>query len=136
MANTPRTYNLTEYAEKARQALDKMRNEQKPGQTLTGGKKDVILSIKEDLKALIDEGYTTQQISEALKQDVFGILPKTITEIVSNRKPAVRKAKNKADTETNTSETKTKSAAKTASHQETPTPTLGTFSIKADKEDI
>ena len=129
MVTNTRTYNITEYATKALEALNKMEKEQKAGQSVTGGKKEVILAIKDDIKALIDKGYTVQQISEALKTDVFGILPKTITEIVINKKQTPKKTVKKAST---------KQVTKQATDKLTKSVTekSGTFKIKADSEDI
>ena len=129
MVTNTRTYNITEYATKALEALNKMEKEQKAGQSVTGGKKEVILAIKDDIKALIDKGYTVQQISEALKTDVFGILPKTITEIVINKKQTTKKTVTKAST---------KQITKQATDKITKSVTekSGTFKIKADSEDI
>ena len=88
MANNKRDYDITEYASKALSALHKLEQTQQPGQMVSGGKTDVVRHIKDDIKALMEKGYTTQQISDALKVDVFSILPKSITEIVTGKKQA------------------------------------------------
>ena len=52
---------------------------------------------REALQQLLKDGYTINQISEAMKDDVFSILPKTITEIVNDKnknKRAVKKVVN------------------------------------------
>lgn len=91
MAKEPRTFDITEYATKARAALSKLEKTQQPGQLVSGSKTDVVQFIKADIKALMDKGYTAQQVADALKLDVFSILPKSITEIVKGKKPAAVK---------------------------------------------
>lgn len=91
MAKEPRTFDITEYATKARAALNHLEQTQQPGQLVSGSKTDVVQFIKADIKALMDKGYTAQQVSDALKLDVFSILPKSITEIVKGKKQAAVK---------------------------------------------
>lgn len=91
MAKEPRTFDITEYATKARAALSHLEKTQQPGQLVSGSKTDVVRCIKADIKALMDKGYTAQQVSDALKLDVFSILPKSITEIVKGKKQAAVK---------------------------------------------
>lgn len=92
MAKVQRIYNVTEYAEKARVALAKLLTEQVAGQVTSGGKTDVLNAVRTELKELMDKGYTTQQIADALKDDVFGILPKSITFAVKGKKHTVKRA--------------------------------------------
>ena len=94
----PRTFDVPSTTDRARKALNALRDRQKPGErTGKGSKTDVIRALKSEIQALLREGYTTQQVSEALRQDVFSILPKSITEIVgppptqSSRPPAKKK---------------------------------------------
>lgn len=91
MAKEPRKFDITEYAKKARSALQALEQTQQPGQLVSGSKTDVVQFIKADIKALMDKGYTAQQVSDALKIDVFSILPKSITEIVKGKKQAAVK---------------------------------------------
>lgn len=94
MAKEPRTFDITEYATKARAALNHLEKTQQPGQLVSGSKTDVVQFIKADIKALMDKGYTAQQVADALKLDVFNILPKSITEIVKGKKPtAIKKTR-------------------------------------------
>lgn len=86
MAENTRLFDIEEYANKARAALIKLSSTQQPGQCAVGGKADVVKVVKSEIKELMDKGYTTKQIAEAFKSDVFGILPKTITEIVEGKK--------------------------------------------------
>ncbi len=46
------------------------------------GKNEILRMRREELQQLVSDGYTVNQIAEAMKDDVFSILPKTITEIV------------------------------------------------------
>lgn len=86
-----RTFDVTEFAEKARQSLQKLKKSQQPGQQTIGSKSDVVLAVKGDIKKLLDEGYTVKQIAEAFCSDVFSILPKSITELVEGKKKATVK---------------------------------------------
>lgn len=131
MASSKQLYDIDAYAKKARTALEKLEKTQQPGEvTGKGGKADVIRAIKSDLEALIKKGYTSKQIADALKHDdVFGILPKTITEIVAGKK------QNKS---TVTRKKKSTTPAPTASGQANtaPIPQAGTFTVKPDSEDL
>ncbi len=76
-------YEMAEYVMKTRAALKRLREAQRPGeQSGAGTKTDVLRTVREELNGLLNEGYTAHQIAEALRNDVFGILPKTITLIV------------------------------------------------------
>lgn len=89
----PRKFDVKEYSEKVKQTLEKLKQTQQPGQVAgKGSKSDVLEIAKADIAALMNEGYTAKQISEALTNDVFGILPKTITQMIAP-KPAAKKTK-------------------------------------------
>lgn len=93
MAGQPRLFDIAEYAEKAKAALSRLEKTQQPGELAgKGGKSDVLLAVKDEIKRLLEKGYTSKQIALAFKDDVFGILPKTITEI------AIGKRDNKTNT--------------------------------------
>lgn len=81
-----------------------------PG-TVSGkvGKNQAMELFKEDFKKLLKEGYTTKQIAQAMKEDAFSILPKTITSILKE-KPAEKRVKK---TETKPKSTKTEDAKST-----------------------
>lgn len=133
MATEQKTYDIKEFSEKAITALKKMEQQQQPGQASKGGKKDVILAVKDELKAMMDKGYTAQQIAEAFKQDVFGILPKTITEIVDGRRNTVKRTKKREDNKivhTSPNDKATKQKANRPDNK------AGSFTVKPDKEDI
>ena len=89
----PRKFDLQEYSEKVKQTLEKLKQTQQPGQVAgKGNKSDVLESAKEQIIALHNEGYTAKQIAEALTNDVFGIPPKTITQMIAP-KPVAKKNK-------------------------------------------
>jgi hypothetical protein len=85
MATKRELYEATEYIEKMDFMIAKLRTT-KPGE-LTGkvGKNEILNMRRDELQQLVNDGYTVNQISEAMKNDVFGILPKTITEIIGNK---------------------------------------------------
>jgi hypothetical protein len=86
MTKIQRVFDIEEYANKARTALEKLKQTQQPGEKSgKGGKADVLQAVKSEIKSLMSEGYTAKQIAEAFKDDVFGILPKTITEIAGEK---------------------------------------------------
>lgn len=87
MATNQRLYNVQEYAAKAKAALAQLEATQRPGEKNgKGSKAEVLNEIKADIIALLGKGFTVQQVSAALKEDVFSILPKTITELVNNKR--------------------------------------------------
>ena len=90
-------FDASEYIEKMDLMIEKLRTK-KPGELAgKGGKNEILTMRREALQQLVKDGYTINQISEAMKDDVFSILPKTITEIVNdknNNKRAVKKVMN------------------------------------------
>ena len=63
------------------------------------GTKTVILMQQEAaIKELYEAGYTVQQIAKAMSNDVFGILPKSITQLL-NKHATSRKNKPKRVTQ-------------------------------------
>jgi len=86
-----RAFDVAEFSAKARQSLLKLKQTQQPGQHALGSKSDVLNSVRDDIKQLMDQGYTARQIADAFSSDVFGILPKSITEIVEGKKKAPSK---------------------------------------------
>ena len=90
-------FEASEYIEKMDLMIAKLRTKT-PGE-LAGkvGKNDILLMRREALQQLLKDGYTINQIAEAIKDDVFSILPKTITEIVSNKQKKPRAQKKVVD---------------------------------------
>lgn len=70
MTTKPRqTYDIAETAAKWGAALDRLRAEQKPGvKSGRGGKAAVLQAVRDRLKALASEGYTTGQLADALRE--------------------------------------------------------------------
>lgn len=81
-----RVFDIAEYSEKVRNSLKKLEQTQQPGQQSGKGSKTAVLeTAKEDIQELLKKGYTTKQIADALSNDVFGIIPKTITQLTSGK---------------------------------------------------
>nr|WP_181375053.1 hypothetical protein [Polaromonas sp. W10N]AWD72318.1 hypothetical protein pW10NP1_p011 [Polaromonas sp. W10N] len=94
MATTKRElFDAAEFDANMEKMLEKIR-QQKPG-VVVGllGKKELLKSKRAELQKLMDDGYTISQIVDAMKNDVFSILPKTITEVLAKetKKPRVVK---------------------------------------------
>lgn len=90
-----RLFEISEYREKVRVSLKKLEASQQPGEQSGKGNKTVVLeATKAEIQELIKKGYTTKQIADALSNDVFGILPKTITQLIgaktASKKPKPR----------------------------------------------
>lgn len=78
-------FDAAEYAQKMDVMIANLRT-QKPGEAVGQvGKNDILALRREALQQLVADGYTVQQIAEAMKNSVFSILPKTITEIVKQK---------------------------------------------------
>lgn len=150
MANVQRMYDLKEYAEKARLALLLLAEKQQPSKVEKGSKSDVISSVKAEIKNMLDKGYTAQQIADAFKDnDVFAILPKSITELVlKKKKVAVKRDHKKGSSQSNKqgneqgNEQSTKhvtsmvASTNTNKKQKAVDPAQGSFYVKPDSEDI
>jgi len=95
MENKPtkqRQYDIAEYADKVRAALVKLEKTQQPGERSgKGGKTEVLESAKDAVLEMLAKGYTAKQIADAMKDDVFSILPKTITSMTGKKQAAVKK---------------------------------------------
>lgn len=142
-------YEIAEYVMKTREALARLRETQRPGeQGGAGTKTDVLRAVRDELGGLLNDGYTVQQIAEALRGDVFGILPKTITQIVreSSKACVPKRAATKAGTKRRTSKATETGAGKRADGDTSPStqqkqtspqlPVPGTFAIQNDSDDL
>ena len=142
-------YEIAEYVMKTRAALNRLREAQRPGeQGGAGTKTEVLRAVREDLNGLLNDGYTVQQIAEALRDDVFGILPKTITTIMreSGTSSARKRDAAKSGAKRRTSKTMEADAGKRAeggtsasTQQKRSSPRLpepGTFAIQNDSDDL
>ena len=142
-------YEMAEYVMKTRAALNRLREAKRPGERGGAGTKtDVLRAVREELSGLLSAGYTAQQIAEALRNDVFGILPKTITQIVreSSKAYARKRTATKAGAKRRTSKTMEADAGKRADVGTSPStqqkqtsprlPVPGTFVIQNDSDDL
>ncbi len=81
-----RLFAMSEYSKKVLESLKKLEETQSPGeQSGKGNKTAVIESVKPQIQEMIKKGYTIKQIADALSSDVFGILPKTITQLIGTK---------------------------------------------------
>ncbi len=93
-----RLFEISEYSDKVRNSLKKLEQTQQPGQQSGKGSKTLVLeAAKAEIQELVKKGYTPKQIADALSDDVFGIIPKTITQLLGT-KASYKKPKTKAGT--------------------------------------
>lgn len=80
---TRELYDVEEYKVKMNAMISNLRTK-KPG-IAAGmvGKNEMLAMYKKEIQKLVDDGYTVKQIAEAMKTDVFSILPKSITQILA-----------------------------------------------------
>ena len=135
-------FEAEEYVKKMDLMIAKLRTK-KPGE-LTGkvGKNEILTMRREALQQLLKDGYTINQIAEAIKDDVFSILPKTITEIVSNKNKKLRVSKKMID-EVQQSEKVTSTVEKnqvnrtqTSKEKKPGISDAGSISVTADSKDL
>lgn len=89
-------FDAAEYVERLDLMIAKLRTK-KPGEAVGKvGKNEILTMRRDELQQLLNDGYTVNQIAEAMKEDVFSILPKTITEMVKPKSKATGKATGKA----------------------------------------
>jgi hypothetical protein len=121
-------YDVQEYKQKIEQALSKVR-EQKAGEaTGKAGKNEILSMFKKEIAELVKDGYTSQQIAAAIKNDAFGILPKTITELVGTKQAT------KPKKQTNDTVNKTPVAQKQENNKAAKSHDNSTFKIQPDEE--
>ncbi|WP_045221542.1 hypothetical protein [Desulfonatronum thioautotrophicum] len=91
------SYDIKETTKKAKIALETLKRNKRPGEgSCKGGKVSVLEAIKPEIEQLLNEGYTSKEIAEALKEgDVFNVLPKSITQIFSKTNKKQKKVKRK-----------------------------------------
>jgi hypothetical protein len=83
-AKQTRLFDIKTESERIAQALANLKANEKPGEASGMGTKTVILMQQEAaIKELHEAGYTVQQIAKAMSNDVFGILPKSITQLLN-----------------------------------------------------
>ena len=137
MATTKRElFDAAEYSAKMDAMFEKLRL-QKPGEVVgLVGKTDVLISKREELKKLLDDGYTIAQIVDAMKKDVFGILPKTITEILGNKTKKPRVTKKVADASKTAQATPAAPKATMEQANKKKVGDAGTISVAEDSKDL
>lgn len=87
-----RFFDIEEESSRIKLQLEKLRTTQQPGEISGPGTKMVILKRHEaEISALFKSGYTVQQIASALSSDKFGILPKSITQLLNARAEVKKK---------------------------------------------
>ena len=144
-----RSFDIAEYADKVRAALKRLEQDQKPGQQSgTGTKTEVLQEAKADIVEMLKKNFTAKQIADAIKNDVFGILPKTITELAGSKAPnktATRRAASKATSAatgtvtsaaTNTEQNKQQSKQPAAVAGAPAAGSKATFEVKPDRKDL
>ncbi len=129
-------FNIEQSAAAVRESLERLRTTQKPGIKSggTGTKMDVLQAAKDDIIKLLADGYTAQQIAEAIKSGNagFGILPKSITMLAG--KPSTPKAPRRKRSNVSTTEQHKEPASKSASPSTNNAPTnKGGFPIDSDE---
>lgn len=132
-----RNFDIEEYANKVRAALQRLEKEQQPGQLSgTGSKTEVLKAAKVEIVGMMKKGYTAKQIADAMKDDVFAILPKTITELTDSKtanKPRTKKATSEA---TNTQQNAQRTTQRTPVAGAPAAGSKATFEVKPDRDDL
>jgi hypothetical protein len=83
---TKRVFDLESEGERIKSALDNLRRMHKPGElTGKGTKMQAIETQRAEIELLVKDGYSVKQIAQAMSNDVFGILPKSITQLLNKR---------------------------------------------------
>lgn len=91
-AKQTRLFDIQKESERIAQALANLKASEKPGEASGMGTKTVILMQQEKaIKELHEAGYTVQQIAKAMSNDVFGILPKSITQLLNKHATSRKK---------------------------------------------
>ncbi len=129
-------FDIEKTAAAVRESLEQLRTTQKPGikSSGTGTKMEVLQAAKDDIMKLLADGYTAQQIAEAIKAGNagFGILPKSITMLAG--KPSTPKAPRRKRSNVSTTEQHKEPASKSASSISTNEPTnKGGFVLDSDE---
>ena len=81
-----RLFDIKQECERIHSCLTEFRDKNLPGHQFKWGSKTIVLlKIKDEIQTLFDDGYTVQQIAEAISNGGFSILPKTITQILNDK---------------------------------------------------
>ncbi len=136
-------FDAAEYAQKMDEMIANLRT-RTPGEPVGKvGKNDILSMRREALQKLLADGYTVNQIAAAIQDDVFKILPKTITEIVNSNKPKVAAKKPRKSFAAKESAASTGKDADAAKKQGTQAATakttvgdFGSISVTEDSQDL
>jgi hypothetical protein len=80
-----RKFDIQEEYQRINLRLIAFKEAHQPGEhPVTGSKADVINALKDEISALYKSGYTSRQIAEAISNDHFSILPKSITQLMNS----------------------------------------------------
>jgi len=83
---TKRMFDIAAESQRIQNALAQMKATQQPGEALGKGNKTQVLQTQiTEIQSLVSAGYTVRQIAAAMSNDTFGILPKSITQLLNRR---------------------------------------------------
>ena len=134
-------FDAAEYVKRMDSMIAKLRTKT-PGEAVGKvGKNEILTMRREALQQLVKDGYSVNQIAEAMKEDVFSILPKTITEMVKPKLTATdtttRKTTRKAMVTATVGATNTEQNKKPAAVAGAPAAgSKATFEVKPDTRDL
>lgn len=134
-------FDAAEYVKRMDLMIAKLRTKT-PGEAVGKvGKNEILTMRREALQQLLKDGYSVNQIAEAMKEDVFSILPKTITEMVKPKLTATdtttRKTTRKAMVTATVGATNTEQNKKPAAVAGAPAAgSKATFEVKPDTRDL
>jgi hypothetical protein len=81
-----RSFDIAVESQRIGQALAQLKASQQPGEASGKGNKTQVLQTQiTEIEALVSAGYSVRQIAAAISNDVFGILPKSITQLLNRR---------------------------------------------------
>ena len=134
-------FDAAEYVKRMDLMIAKLRTKT-PGEAVGKvGKNEILTMRREALQQLVKDGYSVNQIAEAMKEDVFSILPKTITEMVKPKLTATdtttRKTTRKAMVTATVGATNTEQNKQSAAVAGAPAAgSKATFEVKPDTRDL
>ena len=134
-------FDAAEYVKRMDLMIAKLRTKT-PGEAVGKvGKNEILTMRREALQQLVKDGYSVNQIAEAMKEDVFSILPKTMTEMVKPKLTATdtttRKTTRKTMVTAMVGATNTEQNKKPAAVAGAPAAgSKATFEVKPDTRDL
>lgn len=79
-------FDIATESQRIQNALAHMKATQQPGEASGNGNKTQVLQTQiNEIRELVSAGYSVQQIAAAMCNDSFGILPKSITQLLNRR---------------------------------------------------